>query len=122
MTTARPLAVVAEDEPLLRLDTVDMLDALGFEVLEACHAAEAMQHLEQADGVALLYTDVHMPGSMCGRQLAHVCAERWPETRIIVCSSCHKSETEKLPEAAHFIPKPCAERLVRTALKALRLH
>ena len=122
MSAPRPIAIVAEGDPLLRLDAADMLDALGFDVLEACHAREAMQHLEDRDGVALLYTDIRMPGSMCGRQLAHLCAERWPETRIIVCSSCHRSEAAQLPQTAHFIPKPCAEKLVRSALKALRFH
>lgn len=117
MTVPRPVAVLAEDEPLVRMEAADMLDALGFEVSEACHAAEAMRLLEALTGVALLYTDVRMPGIMSGIDLAHVCAERWPDTRIIVCSGCLREEAAKLPHAAHFIPKPCAERQVRTILK-----
>lgn len=99
-----------------------MLCDLGFEVLEAGHAGEAMRHLERLDGATLLYTDIRMPGSMCGHQLAHVCAERWPATRIIVCSCCDNSMRTKLPQSAHFISKPCIEMLVRHALKALHLH
>ena len=70
----------------------------------------------------LLYTDINMPGVMDGCDLAHAVRARWPETRIIVCSGCDPLEAATLPEAAHFISKPCAERVVRKALQALRLH
>lgn len=122
MTDICPLAVLAEDEPLVRMEAADMLDAFGFEVVEACHAAEAMRLLEILTRVALLYTDVRMPGIMNGLDLAHVCADRWPNTRIIVCSGCLPEEAAQLPDAAHFIPKPCVERQVQTALRALQLH
>ena len=122
MSGSRPLAVLAEDEPIIRMAAADLLDALGFEVLEAEHAQGALQHLEAHDGAALLYTDVNMPGTMDGCDLAHAVCARWPETRIIVCSGCAREEAALLPETAYFIAKPCAERLVRRALQLLRLH
>ena len=100
----------------------EMLSAFGFEVLEAEHAHGALRHLEANGGAALLYTDINMPGTMDGRDLAHTVCARWPETRIIVCSGCMPDEAALLPEAAHFIAKPCAEQLVRKALQVLRLH
>jgi CheY-like chemotaxis protein len=118
MPDSRPLAVLAEDEPFTRFAAADMLAALGFEVLEAEHAHGALQHLEAHDDVALLYTDINMPGVMDGCDLAHAVRARWPETRIIVCSGCDLSEAALLPDEAHFIAKPCAERLVRKALEA----
>ncbi|MGH1575244.1 response regulator [Methylobacterium sp. P31] len=122
MSGSRRLAVLAEDEPLTRMVASDMLSALGFEVLEAEHAHGALQHLEAHADVALLYTDINMPGVMDGCDLAHAVRARWPQTRIIVCSGCSAEEAALLPDEAHFIGKPCAERLVRVALQALRLH
>ncbi|WP_192709691.1 response regulator [Methylobacterium sp. OAE515] len=122
MSGSRPLAVIADDEAVIRMAAADMLSALGFEVLEAEHAYGALQHLEACGGATLLYTDINMPGVMDGCDLAHAVRARWPETRIIVCSGCDPLEAATLPEAAHFISKPCAERLVRKALQALRLH
>ncbi|SEN97242.1 Response regulator receiver domain-containing protein [Methylobacterium sp. UNC300MFChir4.1] len=122
MSGPRPIAVLAEDEEFSRLVAADMLTALGFEVLEAEHAQGALQHLEACDGAVLLYTDINMPGTMDGRALAHAVRVRWPETRIIVCSGCDPREATALPEEAHFIAKPCGEKLVRKALKALHLH
>ena len=122
MSASRPIAVLAEDEEFSRLVAADMLTALGFEVLEAEHAQGALQHLEAYDGAVLLYTDINMPGTMDGCALAHAVRARWPETRIIVCSGCDPREATALPEEAHFIAKPCGEKLVRKALKALHLH
>ena len=122
MPTDRPLAVVAEDDAILRMEAADLLVDLGFDVLEAGHAADAMRHLEARESIALLFTDIDMPGLMDGCDLAHVCVERWPDTRIIVCSGCHPDEAEQLPDGAHFIPKPCVDKLVRRALTALQLH
>ena len=122
MSASRPLAVLAEDEDLIRMAAAAMLDALGFAVLEADHAAEALRLLEANSGAALLYTDINMPGCMDGCDLAHVVVTRWPETKIIVCSGCLREEAERLPSCALFIGKPCAETLVRKALKVLQLH
>ena len=122
MSASRPLAVLAEDEAVIRMAAADMLSALGFEVLEAERADDALRILEANGDVALLYTDINMPGRMDGCNLAHAVVTRWPETKIIVCSGCLREEAERLPSCALFIGKPCAERLVRKALKALQLH
>lgn len=122
MSGSRRLAVLAEDEAVVRMAAAEMLSALGFEVLEAEHAPGALQHPEAHEGVALLYTDVNMPGVMDGCDLAHTVRARWPGTRIIVCSGCDPDEAALLPEEAHFISKPCAERVVRKALQVLRPH
>ena len=107
---------------MIRAVAAAMLAALGFEVLEADCAEGALRHLEAIGGAALLYTDVNMPGRIDGCDLAHATTERWPETKIIVCSGCLPAEAALLPERAHFIAKPCAEKLVRQALEALQLH
>lgn len=70
MTGSQRLAVLAEDEPLLRMAAADMLCHFGFEVLEAEHADDALRYLEAREGVALLYTDVSMPGRRDGFALA----------------------------------------------------
>ncbi|MGH1570703.1 response regulator [Methylobacterium sp. P31] len=121
MSGSRRRAIVAEDEPLIRMQAVTMLDALGFEVLEADCAHITLHHLERSERVSLLYTDARMPGGMSGFDLAHTVALRWPETGIIVCSGWEQ-DIEGLPEDAHFIAKPCTEQRLREALEALSLQ
>lgn len=120
--TTRPIAVLAEDEPLIRFEAAMLLDELGFEVLEAHCASAALEHLEANGGAALLYTDVDMPGRIDGFDLAHSVARRWPDTAIIVCSGCMPKVAACLPRSARFLGKPCAGEEVREALVKLRLH
>ena len=116
---SRPLAIVAEDEALIRMEAADMLGDLGFDVLEAGHAKAALRLFEANGGAALLYTDVNMPGPMDGCALAHEVVARWPATVIIVCSGWLAKNAAMLPKSAHFIGKPCAEGQVHKALATL---
>ena len=111
----RVLTVVAEDEPLLRMEVIDFLVDEGFEVHEARDTAEAMEHLERLGDVDLLFTDIHMPGEHDGLALAREVAQRWPCTRIIVCSAWPKPEA--LPAGAHFFSKPFLPSAVRKVLR-----
>jgi DNA-binding response OmpR family regulator len=61
--------LVVEDEALIRMMMVDLLIEAGFEVDEADNSEEA-ERLLDADGYKLLVTDIHMPGSLDGVQLA----------------------------------------------------
>src|ERR1700689_5683081 len=82
--------LVVEDEHLIRMDTVSSLEAQGFIVHEAGNAAEAVRCLELHDEIRLIFTDVHMPGSMDGVALAHYVRDRWPPVKIIVPSGYAK--------------------------------
>lgn len=111
----RAFAVVAEDEPLTRMETADFLTDEGFDVISAVDAARALKAIERLGGVDLLFTDVNMPGAMDGVRLAREVSRRWPETRIVVCSGMPRSEA--LPESAYFFDKPFLATAVRKALR-----
>jgi len=57
--------LVVDDEPLIRYEAVDALEAEGFDVLEAGSADEALVIL-QSNHVDAVFTDVNMPGSTDG--------------------------------------------------------
>lgn len=73
------VALVAEDERLLRTEVADLLDEAGFAVLEGGNADGALRYLEQHLEVQLLITDVQMPGICDGFELAREVARRWPQ-------------------------------------------
>jgi len=81
-----------------------MFSDAGYRVLEAESADEALQFLESTADVRLLFTDVSMPGSMNGADLAHRVAERWPGIGIIITSG--RPQPEPLPSGAQFHAKP----------------
>lgn len=111
--------LVVEDETIIRLDVVDMLGAAGFNVVEARNADEAIQILERDSDVALIFTDIHMPGSMNGLKLAAAVRKRWPPVKIIATSGHFKLEAGDLPTDARFFPKPYQPMQLISAIREL---
>ena len=101
-----PVVLVVEDEWLLRLLAVELMEDAGFVALQAANADEAIVILEHRVDIALIFTDVDMPGTMDGLKLAHAVRLRWPPIKIIIVSGkTHLSDAE-LPSDARFFSKP----------------
>ena len=100
------VVLVVEDEMLLRMRVVDMVEDAGYVPVEAVDADEAMAILHARSDIALMLTDVQMPGSMNGLQLAHAVHERWPPIRIILASGQLKLSGSDIPRDSRFFGKP----------------
>jgi CheY-like chemotaxis protein len=100
------IVLVVEDEMLLRMRAVDMVEDAGYTSIEAVDADEAVAILESRSDIALLFTDVQMPGSMDGLKLAHTVHERWPPIKIILVSGQLKLNTVEIPIDSRFFGKP----------------
>src|SRR5438270_12084536 len=87
------VVLVVEDEMLLRVQAVGMVEDAGFTSVEAVDADEAVAILESRSDIALMFTDIQMPGTMDGLKLAHIVHKRWPPIRIILVSGQLKFET-----------------------------
>jgi len=98
------LVMVVDDNVFERMGASYMFSDAGYRVLEAGNADEALQFLEANADVKLLFTDVSMPGSMSGSDLAHQVAKRWPGVSIIMTSG--RPRPEPLPLGAQFHAKP----------------
>ena len=102
-----PLVVlVVEDEMMLRMRVVDMVEDAGYVPVEAVDADEAMTILRSRSDIALMLTDVQMPGSMNGLQLAHAVREIWPPIKIILASGQLKLSDSDIPLDSRFFGKP----------------
>ena len=101
------IILVAEDEVLIRGSVADALTEAGFVVLEASHAAEALDILNgQADSIAVLFTDIHMPGDIDGLDLAHHALGKWPWIALLIASGKARPEPDELPTGSRFLAKP----------------
>jgi len=98
------LVLVVEDDVFERMGVSDMFAEAGYRVLEAGDADEALRLFEANSEIRLLFTDVSMPGSMSGSDLARHVAERWPSVGIIVTSG--RPRPDKLPLSMRFHDKP----------------
>ena len=84
-TIGRGTALLVDDEDLVRLSTADMLIDLGFEVVEASSAEDALHLIQTGTRPDLLVTDHLMPG-MSGADLARKVRDLRPDLPILLVS------------------------------------
>ena len=107
---------------LLRMRAVDMVEDAGYTPLEAIDADEAVRILESRSDIALMLTDIQMPGSMDGIGLAHAVHERWPPIKIIVVSGALKLPDIDMPAHSRFFGKPLEAREMIAELQNMIGH
>jgi CheY-like chemotaxis protein len=116
------VVLVVEDEMLLRMRTVDMVEDAGFTSVEAVDADEAVAILESRSDIALLFTDIQMPGSMDGLKLAHAVHERWPPIKIILVSGQLRLANIDIPADSRFFGKPLEAREMIVEMQSMIGH
>src|SRR5436190_22756559 len=105
-STVVPKVLVVEDEMVLRMRAADIVEDAGFCPVEAVNADEAIAILESRSDIALLFTDIQMPGSMDGLKLAHAVHARWPAIKIVLVSGQVKPSDAERPTDSRFFGKP----------------
>ncbi|MEA2868045.1 MAG: hypothetical protein QOE39_2760 [Bradyrhizobium sp.] len=78
--------LVVEDDKLVRDYVLTQLHSLGYATLDAANATEALALVEAGREFDLLFTDVIMPGSMNGRQLANALQTSRPALKVLFTS------------------------------------
>ncbi len=82
---ARMKILIVDDDMLIAMSTVDMLEDLGHEVLEANSASQALDLLREIEGIDLMITDYSMP-RMNGMELARSARELRPDLPILLAT------------------------------------
>jgi CheY-like chemotaxis protein len=105
---ALPLTVlIVEDETLISHLVADWLNDRGFAVHEAASGDEALDYIDQGGPVDVMFTDVNLPGSISGAELAARVRARRPELPIVYASGRQTSEEiAPLVPRSVFVPKP----------------
>jgi PAS domain S-box-containing protein len=80
------LVLVVEDDDEIRKIAVESLGHLGYGVVAARDAEEALRVLDANPGIVLLFTDVLMPGRMTGTDLAREALRRKPGLKVLYTS------------------------------------
>lgn len=83
--------VVDDDEDVLTV-TGSLLEADGHDVLRAESAREALALLDEHRNITLLFTDIVLPGSMDGFDLAETAKRRRPGLPVIYMSGYLKNK------------------------------
>lgn len=97
--TEQRTVLVVEDEVVLRMAVSAHLRDVGFIVVEAVSADEAIELVSANRAIQLVFSDVMMPGTMNGNELAAWISGRYPEIRVLLASGVDQ-------RGPHFIAKP----------------
>ncbi len=85
--------LVVEDEVPIRMDIAAFLENEGFTVHEASTADDAVSLVNVNPDIRVMVTDIDMPGTMDGLNLAAAVRDRWPPVQIIITSG-HRQRTD----------------------------
>ena len=100
------LVLIVEDDFLVRQSAVFLLKEAGFDTLEAGSADEAVPLLEARSDIKVVFTDINMPGSMDGLELAQAIRHRWPTVELVLTSGYARVRDDDMPERGLFLGKP----------------
>lgn len=97
--------LIVEDEVLIRSSVSEYLRALGYRVIEAANAAEAITVLGAGMHVDLVFSDIVTPGEIDGVGLARIVRRRYPDIPVVLTSGDGARAAEaKIADA--FVRKP----------------
>ena len=121
MNNTAPFALVADDDPMIRMAAGDILSDAGYRCHEAATAEQALEILaEHGAHIRLLLSDVQMPpGALTGFDLARQCARDWPQIGILIASGGTAPGPGDLPPGAEFITKPFSADVVHDHLRKI---
>ncbi len=103
--------LVVDDEPLVRMVAVEVLEELGYRVLEAEDGPSALKILQTSQRIDLLVTDVGLPGGMNGRQLADAIRGTRPGLQVLFITGYAENAVLNhghLDHGMHVMTKPFA--------------
>ncbi|MCF5198248.1 response regulator [Pseudomonas syringae] len=110
-STGDETILVVDDEPAVRLLITELLEDLGYIVLQAERGADALTILQSKAAIDLLITDVGLPGGMNGRQVADAARDVRPDLKILFVTGYAENAAlahDTLEPGMHVLPKPFA--------------
>ncbi|CUS46556.1 MAG: ATP-binding protein [Pseudomonadota bacterium] len=105
---AEEIILVVEDEDQVRHMTVDALRELGYTIVQASDANQALEQLAVQPQLDLVFTDIVMPG-MSGRELADKVRAQRPEIAVLFTTGYTRNavvHNGMLDAGVAFLPKP----------------
>ena len=96
--------LLVEDDALVRLFAAEVLADEGFQVVEAATAEEALRACHE-DIPDVLFTDIRLPGTLSGWDIAERCRETHPEMPVIYATGFSHIVPRHVPNSV-WLQKP----------------
>jgi len=115
--------LVVDDEPGLIELAQTNLQKLGYQVLTATNACQALEHLANHPGIDLIFSDIVMSGGISGYQLAEKACNEFPTTKILLTSGyTGKAQTdnkELIEDQIELLKKPYSQKQLAYSIRRL---
>jgi CheY-like chemotaxis protein len=113
--------LVVEDDARVRRVAVSRLVSFGYDVIEAENGSQALAQLERHGDIALLFTDVVMPGGMTGDELANRVRSERPHIKVLFTSGYAEPAIagRELALSGSWLQKPYTARDLALRLREL---
>ncbi|HEX5801375.1 MAG TPA: PAS-domain containing protein [Azospira sp.] len=114
---AGELVLLVEDDPAVRRVVRQQLVGLGYAVIEADNGAQALQLADAVPDIALVLTDMVMPGGINGRQLIELVRQRRPGVGVVLMSGYAEGLGSREERTLLLLDKPFSTRELAEALQ-----
>jgi PAS domain S-box-containing protein len=115
--------LMVEDNPEVADVTASLLEQLGYRVLRANNATDALNRLQRGYKIAMVFSDIVMPGSMNGIALAQEIKNRYPSIPVLLTSG-YSDVVQTAISHVRVLRKPfqlpALEKSIREALERAR--
>jgi two-component system, cell cycle sensor histidine kinase and response regulator CckA len=114
--------LIVEDEPAVRSWVATTIAGLGYTPLEVADGRAALRILEADQGVAVLFTDVMLPGGMTGLELADAARRLRPDLRVLFTSGYSEDLNARSAAASSDLPilaKPYRKHALASLLETI---
>lgn len=103
----RPIALIVEDDPIIRELAAALLEETDLRVVECEDAEQAFAALcRDGENIALIFADIRLPGLLDGADLAQRVKVLWPRILMVVTSGYPGARVDALPDNVVYMPKP----------------
>jgi len=112
--------LVVEDNDMVREATMSRLESLGYAVLEAKTGPDAITLLESGQPIAVVFSDIVMPGGMTGYDVAEWVRSMKPDIKVLLTSGYSDIQfaMSKAVREITVLGKPCTREQLACALRA----
>ena len=102
-----PIALIVEDDPIIRELAAALLEETDMRVVECEDAEQAFAALcRDGDDIAMIFADIRLPGLLDGVDLAQRAKVLWPRITMVVTTGYPGERLEALPDNVVYMPKP----------------
>jgi two-component system NtrC family sensor kinase len=114
------MVLVVEDNEEVAAISTGYFEQLGYRAEHVLNGAEALDKLQTNGAYNLIFSDILMPGSVGGLELARIVREHYPKLPILLTTGYSQSAQEAVREGFCIVQKPYDLRDLSTAVRDLQ--